>query len=233
MSLIKGITFDLEGTIVNLEKYHYKAHLLAARKYGINISLNEAIKKIPNFIGGPDKVVAKKLSQISGNSVPPKYILESKQEYFNNLFSSLDKIETRKGFFQTFNWLKKQKFEFAIGTVTEREIAVSLLQKINLINEFNISNLVTIEDVSRPKPAPEVYLKTANKLLIKPNEQLIFEDSLIGAKAAIDAGSKVIVIPILKNEYLVKSFYGLGIKKIIFDWEFNKIKKIFNNINAT
>lgn len=48
------------------------------------------------------------------------------------------------------------------------------------------------EDVSKHKPDPEVYLKSAANLGLKPEECLVFEDSFSGASAGINAGMKVV-----------------------------------------
>ena len=48
--------------------------------------------------------------------------------------------------------------------------------------------------VSQPKPNPEVYLKTAQKLRVKPEECVVFEDSFVGIEAAKRAGMKCVAI---------------------------------------
>jgi hypothetical protein len=48
----------LEGTVIDLERFHHQAHLQAALDIGLKLSLEEAIRKIPHFVGGPDETVA-------------------------------------------------------------------------------------------------------------------------------------------------------------------------------
>jgi beta-phosphoglucomutase len=232
-TLIKGITFDLEGTIINLEKYHRRAHLLAAAEHGIRLTSSTGIKQIPNFIGGPDRVVAEQIAKISNGAVNADEIFNSKQRFFQTLVSSINRIEPRTGFRTAFKWLQASCGNFAIGTVTEKAFALYLLEKTKLLNEFDLKNIVSLEDVSATKPAPDIYILTAHRLGIESKEQLIFEDSLVGAKAALAAGSKVIIIPTLRNQFLIRSFEKLPDSKIVFSWNLRQIKNTVNILCAT
>ncbi len=55
--------------------------------------------------------------------------------------------------------------------------------------------LVSSEDLEYGKPAPDVYLRAAERLGIAPREALVFEDSVIGLQAAKSAGMRCVVIP--------------------------------------
>ncbi|MEM2965310.1 MAG: HAD family phosphatase [Candidatus Bathyarchaeia archaeon] len=54
--------------------------------------------------------------------------------------------------------------------------------------------VVSMEEVSRPKPDPEVFLKCALKLRVKPEECVVVEDSVFGVEAAKRAGMRCIAI---------------------------------------
>ena len=54
--------------------------------------------------------------------------------------------------------------------------------------------LVTGDEVTHPKPHPEIYFKTAAKLGVKPAACVTFEDSFVGVEAAKGAGMKCIAI---------------------------------------
>jgi beta-phosphoglucomutase-like phosphatase (HAD superfamily) len=53
---------------------------------------------------------------------------------------------------------------------------------------------VTGDEVSRPKPDPEIYLKAARKLDCEPAASVAFEDSFVGIEAAKRAGMKCVAI---------------------------------------
>ena len=48
------------------------------------------------------------------------------------------------------------------------------------------------DQVSRPKPDPEIYLRTASALGVPPSDCVIFEDSEVGVRAARAAGARVV-----------------------------------------
>jgi len=54
--------------------------------------------------------------------------------------------------------------------------------------------IVTAEDITRSKPAPDCYLKGAELLGVPPSECLSFEDSFSGLQAALEAGTTVIAL---------------------------------------
>jgi HAD superfamily hydrolase (TIGR01509 family) len=54
--------------------------------------------------------------------------------------------------------------------------------------------LVTSDDVTHPKPHPEIYLKTAEKLGVPPALCVTFEDSYVGVESAKRAGMKCVAI---------------------------------------
>lgn len=56
-------------------------------------------------------------------------------------------------------------------------------------------HVITLADVTRPKPAPEPYLLAAARLGVAPQRCLVFEDSETGAEAAHRAGCIVVQVP--------------------------------------
>ncbi len=54
--------------------------------------------------------------------------------------------------------------------------------------------IVTAEDISRSKPAPDCYLKAAELLGADPADCIAFEDSFNGLRSALDAGTTVVAV---------------------------------------
>ena len=78
----------------------------------------------------------------------------------------------------------------AVASGGSREIVTATLQGTRLREYF--SEVVTIDDVANPKPAPDLFLKAAALLGIEPNRCVVFEDSEQGIEAARRAGMSVI-----------------------------------------
>ena len=81
----------------------------------------------------------------------------------------------------------------ALCTSSRRASAVRKLELAGFTRYFH--TIVALEDVSRPKPAPEPYLLTAARLGVHPARCIVFEDSETGAAAARAAGCVVVQVP--------------------------------------
>src|SRR6056297_421476 len=77
----------------------------------------------------------------------------------------------------------ENKVPFALGSASKN--ARTILKKINLLDKFDA--IVDGTDVSKAKPDPEVFLIAAEKLQIKPENSIVFEDSVAGVQAANNA----------------------------------------------
>lgn len=95
--------------------------------------------------------------------------------------------------------LKEKNFTLAITTTTKRTnmeiyrtLNKNIIAKAPLDEYFDL--IYTREDVAKIKPNPEVYLKAMQAFNAKPEECIVFEDSLVGIKAAKNAGLKTVAI---------------------------------------
>lgn len=95
--------------------------------------------------------------------------------------------------------LKEKNFTLAITTTTKRTnmeiyrtLNKNIISKAPLDKYFDL--IYTREDVAKIKPNPEVYLKAMQAFNAKPEECIVFEDSLVGIKAAKNAGLQTVAI---------------------------------------
>ncbi len=223
-ALVQGIAFDLEGTIIDVESLHHIAHLHAAADIGINLSWQEAVVQLPHFVGGPDEEVATEIALLAKNETSPEKVLLAKRVYFNDLLRNKKDIAPRKGFREFLDWVRGLGMGTAIGTVSEHNLVLHLLKQANLESEFSPQVIVAKEDVTKLKPSPDVYYETAHRMGINPNNQLVFEDSIIGLSAARLAGCRLIAMPTIQLPDYVQSLYRTGAEAVFMSWEDNNIK---------
>ena len=81
----------------------------------------------------------------------------------------------------------------AIGTSSGRRFVASVLGRFNLEPRFEF--ILTAEDVVEGKPAPEIYLKAAQRFGAEPGEVVVFEDSQNGCRAAVASGAIAVAVP--------------------------------------
>lgn len=85
-----------------------------------------------------------------------------------------------------------RKVRIALATMSNRIVIDKLLLEKNVKGYFDL--VITADDVIKPKPEPEIFLKCSNKLAIAPEKCVVIEDSLFGVMAARKAGMKCIVV---------------------------------------
>ncbi len=78
----------------------------------------------------------------------------------------------------------------ALATNAERANIDFTLDGAGLRRYFDV--IVDGSEVSRPKPAPDVYVRAAELLTISPANCIVFEDSPVGVAAAVAAGMRVV-----------------------------------------
>jgi HAD superfamily hydrolase (TIGR01509 family) len=102
-------------------------------------------------------------------------------------------IPVKEGVIELLTWLKDNKVPTAVATSTQNDVAKIKLKFAGLDHYFD--NLTTGCEVKKGKPDPEIYLLAADRLNIKPEYCLAFEDSNNGVLAAVNANMQTFQIP--------------------------------------
>ncbi|MEA3187622.1 MAG: beta-phosphoglucomutase [Chthoniobacter sp.] len=92
-------------------------------------------------------------------------------------------------------WLRElsaAKVPCAVGSSTHRLNIETALEMIHLRQYF--SHIVSSEDVTNGKPAPDVFLRAAEKISLPPQRCVVFEDAHVGIEAARRAGMHVVAL---------------------------------------
>ena len=219
------MTFDLEGTLVDLELPHHLSNLLMARELGFNLRLDEARERFPSFLGGPEKAVAAELQRASGTTMNIDDIVSRTRSHYERLKSDFP-IKPRPGVLQFLAEAKARGYRMAIGSATSRKEGDTLLEVAGLAEYFVDRCRVFLEDVVEPKPAAAVFNETAKRLGVNPSEQLVFEDSPNGVIAASSAGSFVIAVPPVSNRMIKDRLEAAGALCIFDGWAAISIKDV-------
>jgi beta-phosphoglucomutase len=213
-----AVAFDLDGTLVDLERYHHGAFLHAAGEAGVRLTWDQAFDRLPHFVGGPDVQVAAEIAELSSAGVSPMTVFESKRRHYSALIAADRRITARTGVTEVVELVLRRGIAVAVGTVTERDIALDILHRAGLLPLIGESRVVTADDVTQLKPAPDVYLETARRMEVSPMDQLVFEDSVTGVSAACSAMSSVIAVPTVDDISYLRSLTSAGAMAIFRDW---------------
>jgi len=175
----KAFIFDLDGVIVDTAKYHYLAWRKIAEKLGIEFTQehNELLKGVSrvrslDIILELGKIIA---SQEDKN----KWLVQKNDDYLSYLVD-MDGSEILPGVISVLQFLKDKNQLIALGSASKN--ARPILEKTGTLIYFDA--VVDGNDVTNAKPDPEVFLSAAKLLGAKPEDSIVFEDSVVGIQAA-------------------------------------------------
>lgn len=183
--MIKAVIFDLDGVLVDSTKKNYEAFEKILEE---SYSIKNPFKNQERILGLSLKELIEKFNEdykIKINYEIFQEKLNKEQEKFHNT------LQSNQNLLNFICELKKQGIKIAVGTNSPYWRTKIILEKINLLNLFEM--IVTLEDVKNPKPAPDIYLKISKEFKIKSKDVIVFEDSLKGSMAAKAAGMKLII----------------------------------------
>ena len=180
--MIKNIIFDFDGVLVDSEILVAKAFA----KYMKNIGIEIDKKEFANFAGKKTVQVIDILSQ--------KYSINDQQIFFTDIMeiaSNIYKKEltTVEG---AYDFVSKTKLNLYIGSNSMKDRIIDGLHRVELSKYFKPEQVYSFDLVEKPKPNPDIYLKAIEDNNLNKNHTIIIEDSLVGVKAGVSAGVKVI-----------------------------------------
>lgn len=180
---IRGLIFDLDGTLADTMPYHFKGWEKACRKYGAHID-TAFLRK---HTGSPGWIIADEIIKDCGleGSVKAEEIMNEKLQEFFSLQHLVKPIEPVTDIVKKYNGI----LPMAVGTGGHREAVERTLEITGLRKYFDI--IVTANDVTSFKPHPETFLKCAELMNVEPEFIEVFEDAELGIEAAKKAGMKV------------------------------------------
>lgn len=184
---IKAIIFDFDGVIAETEHIHRQSWVLLAKE--LNKDLPEGF--LERGIGSTNDKLAAELEIFWDQTIALQEIIDLKCKYFVSSVSQDENVLV-PGVLQAFEHFKQKNLPIGIATSSPIGEIDGILEHFK-IKKF-LDSLFTLDDVTHPKPEPEVYLRSAAALDVSPQDCLVFEDSILGTTAARAADCKVIGI---------------------------------------
>jgi HAD superfamily hydrolase (TIGR01509 family) len=183
---IKAVIFDLDGTIVDSMWIWREIDIKYLAKR--SIELPQGLQK--DIEGMSFTETAMYFKRTFNISDP---IEEIKEEWNTMAFDFYsNKIQLKNGVLDFIELVKSMDIKLGLGTSNSRELASAVLKKHDIYKYFD--TIRTSCEVEKGKPHPDVFLKVAEDLNVRPDDCLVFEDTYAGVLAAKRAGMKVIAI---------------------------------------
>jgi HAD superfamily hydrolase (TIGR01509 family) len=188
--LFSAAIFDMDGLLIDSERIIMQACIAAAQSHGITYTQTQFVELIGRNLNDSTRVMT---SQLGG------------EDNFKKVAQSVDEIlaqredfyPLRPGVREMLDFLNDQKIACGVASSSYQAVIQRRLSKVGVLKHF--SHITSGDEVPRGKPNPDIYLLALTRLGVNAQDCIAFEDSELGAQAAIAAGLKVVVVPDLKQ----------------------------------
>lgn len=203
-----GVLFDLDGVLIDSEDIYTKfwedieqIYPTGVENFALVIKGNALFKILDNYF-------PKELHQD---------IIDRVHEFELNITYPI-----YNGVIDFLKLLKEQGIPTAIVTSSDNVKMNALYEAYPYFRQY-FDAVITGSDVTESKPHPQGYLMAAERIGCDPGDCYVFEDSLQGLEAGMNAGAIVIGLTtnnsaeVLKNKAhaLIDSFVGFSIDKML------------------
>jgi len=182
---MKAVIFDMDGVIIDSEPIHFEVDLQTIGELGGNIS-KEGLEK---YVGTTNEYMYTDIKQKFNISKSLDEIISYKVELTKKRIIELE-LEPIEGIRELLKELKRKNINTAIASSSPRDFIELVVSKFKIENY--IEYIISGEEVDNGKPDPAIYIETAKKLRLSPEECTVIEDSRNGVLAAKAAGMRCI-----------------------------------------
>lgn len=179
----KGIIFDLDGVICFTDKYHYKAWKVLADELGIYFdeSINDRLRGVSRMASL--EIILEKSDKNYSEEEKSRFA-EKKNDLYRESLAQMSPADISDEVRQTLVTLKNLGLKLAIGSSSKNTPLI--LEKTDTAKYFDAVS--DGNNITHSKPNPEVFLKAARFIGLKPAECLVVEDAFSGIDAGIAGG---------------------------------------------
>jgi beta-phosphoglucomutase len=211
--MIKACIFDLDGVVVDTAKYHFLAWRALADELGFEFTLedNERLKGVSRM---QSLEILLEIGGLQFNDQEKEEMAARKNALYVSYIEKMTPDEILPGVEQFLQELRKNKIKIALGSASKN--APMILERIGLTALFD--SVIDGNSITEAKPNPEVFLKGAELLGVKPEHCVVFEDAIAGIEAARNAN--MVCVGIGQPEVLglanlvIPGFEGFSIEQL-------------------
>ncbi|MEK6705870.1 MAG: HAD-IA family hydrolase [Bdellovibrionota bacterium] len=175
--MLKGIIFDLDGTLVDSLSVTFDAFNYAITKHGGQKQTNE---QIMSYFGPGEKEIFSKI-------VGARNAAQAYKDCWSYLDTNLDNVPLHNGIGELLNYFKENNIPASVVTGRSWNTTETILKHHGLLERF--VTIVTNDHVNFPKPSPEGLFLALKTMNLQPEQAMYIGDSPVDIQAARSAGS--------------------------------------------
>lgn len=176
----KAFIFDLDGVLCFTDKYHFRAWKALADRLGIPFdeNVNDRLRGVSRMAS---LEIILSLGSTSYSEEEKAAFAEEKNELYRTFLKGMTPSDITQEVRSTLDELRRRGYMLAIGSSSKNTPLI--LERTDMAKYFDAVS--DGNNITHSKPDPEVFLKAAEFLGLRPEECYVVED----AEAGIDAGS--------------------------------------------
>ena len=182
-----GIAFDLDGTLIDNNKYHIESWQVFYKKRGWQLT-NETYNTY--FNGKTNKDVLNFIYKKELSAEDIKQFTNEKESLYREIYAPF--IQPIEGLLQLLKSLKQAEIPMVMATSGIPDNIEFLFKHIDIKKYFK--EIINFTHIKNGKPDPEIYQLAVQKLEIPANNCIAFEDAFSGIQSAKTAGLKVVAL---------------------------------------
>ena len=188
MQKLKGVLFDMDGVILDTEKWLQKFYRKACKDLGFSVK-PEYILSIRSL---PPALAEVKMKKFVGEDFDFMAVRALRKRYMTEHIAQ-NGVERKKGIEELLQYIRAKGLKCAVATATAVDVAKNYLTQAGVLSYFD--EIVCSAMVKHGKPEPDIYIAAAEKLKLSPNECMALEDSPNGILSASRAGCITVMVP--------------------------------------
>ncbi len=186
--MIEGLIFDMDGLILDTEKYYFKYWIESAAEFGFSMKPRHALA-IRSLAA---RYAERYLKRALGDDFDYHAVRARRRELIHEAMQR-EGIALKPGVQELLTYCRDNDILTAVATATPTENAKKHLAGVGVLDMF--SHVTGGDSIEYGKPAPDIYKKAAMELGLDPICCLALEDSPNGIISAFTAGCKPVMIP--------------------------------------
>ncbi len=185
-----GLIFDCDGTLADTMPLHWRAWRELASRHGLDFPET----RFYGLGGVPTRDILKLLAQEQNRpDIDPIALAREKEDLYLHFLPEVGPVEEVVAIARE----HRGRIPMAVASGGSRHAIRHILEHLEILDWFDA--VVTNEDVTRQKPAPDIFLEAARRIRVEPTRCRAFEDTNLGMQAIRAAGMDAVDIRFMRT----------------------------------
>jgi len=186
--MLEAVIFDVDGTLLDTERIIIRAWKEAGAFLGYDVTDEVLMKTRAVNVQEAEKI----FEDYIGNGFSYKACRKERVRIAEEIIERESPI-LKSGVKKSLDYLKEKNIKLAVASSTDTDKTKEHLEASDILQDFEV--IVGGDQVEKGKPHPDIFLRAAQLLGVKPEHCMVVEDSPAGLKAARAAGMIPVMVP--------------------------------------